>query len=330
VGIACQGGGSHTAFTAGALTGLLTNLPDDVEVVGLSGTSGGAICAALAWDGLIHGDTERAVRKLAAFWDANAAKDPFDQFANSALMAVMDLKDSMILPDVSPYRMPTWGADKFRGILEGLIDFPAARRQARSPGVPALFVGAVEVVSGEFEAFTGHELMVECLLASAAIPELFRAVHVPGRGTYWDGLFSQNPPIHELTQVGIDELWLIQVNPTACGKVPTETCEISDRRNALSGNLSVEQELRHIESINRSIARGYVTDPKFRPIHIGRVRMERELGYKSKLDRRPEFLTELMEFGAAKARLFLREREGRKYAIRAYEAAGPVAASVTA
>ena len=33
VAIACQGGGSHTSFTAGVLQGLLGNLPGDVEVV---------------------------------------------------------------------------------------------------------------------------------------------------------------------------------------------------------------------------------------------------------------------------------------------------------
>ena len=50
VAIACQGGGSHTAFTAGVLKGLLrAEEPTGYEVVGLSGTSGGAVCAMLAW-----------------------------------------------------------------------------------------------------------------------------------------------------------------------------------------------------------------------------------------------------------------------------------------
>ena len=41
VAIACQGGGSHTAFTAGVLRTLLPELADsDYRLVGLSGTSG--------------------------------------------------------------------------------------------------------------------------------------------------------------------------------------------------------------------------------------------------------------------------------------------------
>ena len=44
VAIACQGGGSHTAFTAGALKKLLkekgTEGHEEYEIVALSGTSG--------------------------------------------------------------------------------------------------------------------------------------------------------------------------------------------------------------------------------------------------------------------------------------------------
>ena len=67
VAIACQGGGSHTVFTAGVLQELLGNLPEEVEVVALSGTSGGALCATLAWDGLLRGDRQHASQKLQQF-----------------------------------------------------------------------------------------------------------------------------------------------------------------------------------------------------------------------------------------------------------------------
>lgn len=55
--IACQGGGSHTAFTAGVLKRLLG--ADELagyQVAGLSGTSGGAVCALLAWYALLDDD----------------------------------------------------------------------------------------------------------------------------------------------------------------------------------------------------------------------------------------------------------------------------------
>ena len=134
---------------------------------------------------------------------------------------------------------------------------------------------------------------------------------------YWDGLFSQNPPIHDLTDYNINELWVIQINPTACAKVPTETHEILDRRNELAGNISMEQELKLIEMINRLIAPGKLNDPKYHPIHVARIDLDRDLGYTTKLDRRPAFLNELMEYGKAKARWFLKERQGRKYTLQA-------------
>jgi NTE family protein len=320
VAIACQGGGSHTAFTAGVLQGLLANLPAGVEIVALSGTSGGAICASLAWDGLVRGDRERASRNLQRFWESIGAHEPWDKVVNATLMNVMSLRDLMVLPAVSPYHLPAWGAEQFRDVLNRFFDFEELRDLARRPGAPALHIGAVEVLSGHFELFTGEDLCVECLLASAAIPELFRAVTVPGRGVYWDGLFSQNPPIHDLINYDINELWLIQINRSTCASEPTENQEILDRRNELSGNLSMEQELRFIEMINRAIVTGRLSGTKFHPIHVMRIPLDRSLGYRSKLDRRPEFLEELREYGRAKSRWFLKERDSRRYAMEALDA----------
>jgi NTE family protein len=317
VAIACQGGGSHTAFSAGVLQGLLDRLPEEVDVVALSGTSGGAMCAALAWDGLLRTDPKRACRKLQNFWDSIAARGLCDMLLNQTLLNLVSLRNHMVLPEVSPYSLPPWGAEQFRDILNRHFDFAELRKLARQPGAPALQIGAVEVVTGHFEVFTGDELTVECLLASAAIPELFRAVTVPGRGVFWDGLYSQNPPIHDLTDFNINELWVIQINPSSCVSVPTETHEILDRRNELAGNLSMEQELRQIAMINRLIATGTLNDPKYHPIHLARVCLDRDLEYSTKLDRRPAFLAELMEYGRTKARWFLKERGEMKQTLKA-------------
>jgi NTE family protein len=311
VAIACQGGGSKTAFTAGVLQGLLERRPDGVDIVALSGTSGGAMCAALAWDGLVRGDPQQAVRRLKGFWDAMSASETWDQVVNQVLMSIMSLRDLMVLPEVSPYHLPTWAEERFRDVLNEHFNFEELRELARRPGAPVLCIGAVEVLSGHFELFGGEELSADSLLASAAIPELFRAVTVADRGVFWDGLFSQNPPIHDLVEHQIDELWVIQINASTCARVPTETHEILDRRNELAGNLSMEQELRFIEVINRAIAKGVLTDPRFRPIRVTRIALDRELDYRSKLDRRPELLEELRIYGRAKWRGFLKERESR-------------------
>jgi NTE family protein len=223
----------------------------------------------------------------------------------------------MVLPEVSPYAFPPWGQERMRDILNELLNFEELRELARRPGAPALQIGAVEVRTGHFEVFSGKDLVVECLLASAAIPELFPAVTIPGWGVYWDGLFSQNPPIHDLTDHNINELWVIQINPNACSRLPTETHEIVDRRNELAGNISLEQELRIIEMMNRLLAAGKLNDPKYHPIHVGRILLDRDLDFASKLDRQPAFLDELREYGKAKARWFLKERQGMLHTLEA-------------
>jgi len=286
-------------------------------VVAISGTSGGAMCAALAWDGLLRGDPQLASQKLQKFWEAIAANEPLDKIINQTMLNLVSLRNQMVLPEVSPYHLPTWGEELFRDILNQHFDFEELRKLAHRPNAPALLIGAVEVLTGHFEVFTGDELRVECLMASAAIPELYRAVTVPGRGVYWDGLFSQNPPIHDLAEYNINELWVIQINSSTCARVPTETHEIADRRNQLAGNLSMEQELTLIEMINRLIATGNLKDPKYHPIHVARILLDRDLGYGSKLDRKREFLDELREYGKSKARWFLKEREGKKYTLQA-------------
>ena len=70
IALACQGGGSHTAFTAGVLEELLAH--DDRDIRALSGTSGGAVCAFLAWSGLLIGGKKGrslGVARLEQYWD---------------------------------------------------------------------------------------------------------------------------------------------------------------------------------------------------------------------------------------------------------------------
>src|SRR5690606_41723481 len=79
VAIACQGGGSHASFSAGVLLELLR--PEHrrrYELVALSGTSGGAISAALAWRGLLASGVDEATERLYGFWRDITARDPLD------------------------------------------------------------------------------------------------------------------------------------------------------------------------------------------------------------------------------------------------------------
>jgi NTE family protein len=171
----------------------------------------------------------------------------------------------------------------------------------------------VDVLSGEFKTFNSRRdrITPETILASAAIPTLFRSVRAGDGGTYWDGLFSQNPPVRELTDEGPDEIWVIQINPKELESQPKTVIEIVDRRNELSGNLSLYQELRSIEKIDQLLEEGLLSsEGKYkqivvRVIELSRSRFSRSLGTASKLNRDPRFIEDLMSHGEARAEEFL-------------------------
>jgi NTE family protein len=316
VAIACQGGGSHTAFTAGVLKRLLG--ADElaragIEVVGLSGTSGGAVCALLAWSALLDDDPGAAGERLEAFWTDNAATTPLEQLVNAWVVWAARLENLVVLPAVSPYDTPgsVVALEEFRRMLERRVDF--GRFAVPADGSrPMLLIGAVDVLSGEFKAFNSrrHPITADMVLASAAIPTLFRSVRV-GDGTYWDGLFSQNPPVRELVDTHPDELWVIQINPRRWDGEPRTMVEIADRRNELAGNLSLHQELGFIEKVDQLLEEGRLAaDGRYkqitvRLIELSRSRLSRSLGTASKLNRDPAFIRDLIAHGEARAAEFL-------------------------
>jgi NTE family protein len=105
-----------------------------------------------------------------------------------------------------------------------------------------------------------------------------------------------------------DELWVIQVNPQERHGEPTSLEEINDRRNELSGNISLNQELRVIERVNTWIDQGHLPESDFTKTDIYRIEMDREYHCATKVDRSPSFIDELMEFGEQQATAFLEER----------------------
>ena len=285
VAIACQGGGSHAAFTAGTLKKMLEEGHERYDFVAFSGTSGGAVCALLAWYALIeHGKGEAGAREagylLDKFWiENNAAKAPPERLLNDWLIGWLRWqKTTGLLVEGSPNAFSDYWQDRLRRALKENVPFGEINEELVKPSSPRLFVGAVNVLTGEFGVFTSHRrervasswvfngdresgISVDAVLASAAIPPIFRAVRI-GRSVYWDGLFSQNPPVRELLDAQPDEIWVIQINQSRMtprpkepepGDEPTSVVEILDRRNALAGNLSLNQELRHLEEINELV-----------------------------------------------------------------------------
>ena len=68
VALALQGGGSHGAFTWSVLDRLLEEAT--IEVIGVTGTSAGAMNAVALADGLVRGGAKQARQGLRKFWTA--------------------------------------------------------------------------------------------------------------------------------------------------------------------------------------------------------------------------------------------------------------------
>jgi len=342
IAIACQGGGSHTAFTAGVLRALLlgdATLP--ARICALSGTSGGAVCALLAWYGLLLDASEpegaqrgrRSAELLADFWRANSASQPWEQLFNGWLVGGARLSGSGKLPSfaATPYSPASeWLQQGLQALaprrefvdlgelLERQVDF--ARVATLQPtAAPRLLVAAVEVLSGDFRCFDSArgDIGRDAVLASGALPELFKAVAI-GDGRYWDGLLSQNPPLTPLLDVAReqkpDEIWLLRINPQRRDSEPRSAEEIADRRNELAGNLSLNQELASIERINRWLADGRFCDASKKPVRVREIGMAADeaarLDHASKLDRGAAHIAHLLAQGERCGEAFLAARAG--------------------
>ncbi|WP_435364122.1 patatin-like phospholipase family protein [Haloarchaeobius sp. DYHT-AS-18] len=322
IAVACQGGGSHTAFTAGALKRIVEDCPAEYDLVAVSGTSGGGICALVAWAGLAADQPVTAVSNLTAFWRDIAAESYAEAVANDWSLASQRLMSEFGSVGISPYYNPTAdvGQRRLRETILGHCDVSGA---FEADDAPALFLGAVDVEGGDFTVFTTDEARVtakpetfrlvetaeqaaDAALASAAVPTIFEAVEIDGR-YYWDGLFSQNPPIRHFTS-GVDvsakpdEIWIVRVDPKAMDPdtrdvPPRSMLDITDRRTELSGNLSLEQEKHTIETVNGLLD----GNPDYKEIQLREVVLRKNLDAYSKLDRDPEFLADLQARGYDRA-----------------------------
>ena len=105
IAIACQGGGSQCAFVAGALKTLFgRGVQERFKIVGLSGTSGGALTAALAWMGLLlraRGDRTPIEDRIIACWKDLSAQTPREVLVDGVCTQMLRLAEHGLLPTIA-------------------------------------------------------------------------------------------------------------------------------------------------------------------------------------------------------------------------------------
>ena len=193
ISLALQGGGSHGAFTWGVLDRLLQEVTANrLRIAAISGSSAGAINAALTVSGLVQGGPDIARQKLTDFWHTLSrrgflAGNPLIYCEPGPFGGVnLDWSPITIAMEaiglvVSPYTNPFY-ADALAPLLAQA--FPAADVAALNAAIaPRLFVGATDVVSNGRAIFTQPDISIDTLRASACLPTEFKAVATAGRPT---------------------------------------------------------------------------------------------------------------------------------------------------
>jgi NTE family protein len=308
VDLALQGGGSHGAFTWGVLDALLED--GRLSFDGVSGTSAGAMNAAVLAVGLARGGPEEARRSLAAFWaeiggtPACFARVGTPGSASPAWPAFL-FNTELWGPGAawwdawtrlfSPFQFNPLNLNPLRDILERHVDVDLLRQ-----GPLKLFVTATAVKTGQARVFTGDDLSVDALLASACLPQLFQAVQIEGEA-YWDGGYSGNPALWPLVYgTESDDVMLVQINPLERDRLPLTAMEIADRLNEITFNASLVGELRAIAFVQRLLREQRVDRSRYKEMRLHRIADEAGLsayGASSKLNSDPRLLQSLFGLG---------------------------------
>jgi NTE family protein len=310
VDLALQGGGAHGAFTWGVLDRLLEE--PWLQIDGISGTSAGAMNAAVLVDGYAENGAEGARQHLDRYWRQVAEAAKFSPFRrtpldimmgrwtldNSPLFITMDLMSRLY----SPYDLNPGGSNPLRGILNELIDF---ERVAQAP--IKLFITATNVRTGRGRIFRNSEITPEVLLASACLPTLFQAVEIDGEA-YWDGGYSGNPTITPLVrECQSRDTILIPINPVERPGIPNSARDILNRLNEVSFNAVLLKELRMIALLRQVADPGNTEGAMWAQMRIHLVPNEimGDLGYSSKLNAEWQFISMLHGEGRRAADAFL-------------------------
>ena len=311
VDFALQGGGAHGAFTWGVLDRLLEE--PWLRIDGISGTSAGAMNAAVLVDGYAAKGADGARAMLENFWrrvSRAALLSPLRRTPLDVLLGrwTLDHSPAFVAMDLmarlfSPYDMGP-RANPLRDILTEIVDFDRLTRAAIK-----LFVTATNVRPGRGRVFRTSEITPDVLLASACLPTMFQAIEIEGE-SYWDGGYSGNPTITPLVrECASKDTILVQINPVERPALPRSARDILNRLNEVSFNAVLLKELRMI-ALLRQVAQSDNSEcGKWAGMRIHRISSEMmvELGYSSKLNAEWEFLCMLRDEGRRAGDAFLRD-----------------------
>lgn len=312
IDLGLQGGGAHGAFTWGVLDRLLDE--PWLQFEGISGTSAGAMNAAVMASGHVHGGAEGAKAALATFWKSVSEASRFSPIQRGPLEMLtgqwtlenspLYLAGELMSRIFSPYDLNPMGTHPLHAILAETVDFECL---ADSP--IRLFITATNVRTGAGRVFRNAEITPDVLLASGCLPTMFQAVEIDGEA-YWDGGYVGNPTITPLVrECSSSDTILVKINPIERAGVPKSARDILNRLNEVSFNSPLLKELRMIALLRKAADTGSEEGNKWAKMRIHRIATERvtELDSSSKLITEWRFLCGLRDEGRRVTQRFLEE-----------------------
>ena len=304
IDLALQGGGAHGAFTWGVLDRLLED--ERLQIDGISGTSAGAMNAVVLAHGYHDGGRDGARRALRDFWKtlSNSARfsplrrTPVDRALGrwtldaSPGYQLFELATSL----ASPYQFNPFDINPRRDLVSAMVDFDKVRACKQLK----LFISATSVRTGRARTFRREEVSLDAVMASACLPQVFRAVEVDGE-PYWDGGYTGNPALFPLVEeTAAHDLLIVQINPLERRELPRTSAEIMNRLNEITFNASLISEINTLLLLKDLVTSQHIGLERYAGIclhHISADRQFSPLDVSSKLNVEWDFLEYLHGVG---------------------------------
>lgn len=315
IALAFQGGVIPAGtFAAGVVKALVDNRAfEKYDIVAFSGTSSGALVASLCWGHLLEDTMDKAPDALRKMW-LDIAYGTFPD-ATQAQMYTLFNQFASVFPTYDVWGQTVWVPlvrEKFERWVNDNLHFEAwqtlfEKKKTEIPTTaglykPGLLMGATDVLEGNIKVFkvcTAEDFRLQTVLACGSIEETNGLTVIkegPHEGIYMDGAWAINPPISDLIDYGVDEIWLVQVFPKRRAQLPAKPAERKDRRDELWQTSLIEHELKMINFVNK-LVESDKTIAKYRLVKVETIPMERDLPWGATIINTKSFMTDMMDYG---------------------------------
>lgn len=301
ISLALQGGGAHGAFTWGVLDYLLEEGSLDIKAV--TATSAGAMNAVAMAAGMVENGRDGARQKLEDFWrdisqrgtplsSANSISPAFGPFTPFAFFQALTQV-------ASPYDLNPFDYNPLQQTLRSLIDFDRLKNDSEI----SLFIAATNVQTGKVKVFRNPDMSEDAILASACLPQVFKAVTIDDT-PYWDGGYVGNPSLFPLFYADVPrDMLIVHINPMVRRSTPKTAAAILDRLNEITFNASLVSELRSIAFVQKLLDENWLAvrmRSKYRKLNVHAIRADDQLSklsIETKFDTTWRFLLDLRNRG---------------------------------